>query len=86
MPARLPKFAIIPNPELIAAGRAFMPRFGNDGDLNIVNQAVGLQKMLGTVDNRILRGDPQFHTAKMKQILQKERWLISSITSSNMDF
>ncbi len=86
MPARKTKFPIIPNPELIAAGRAFMPAFGSAEDLNIVNRAAALQKKLGTVDNNILRNFPANHTPKMKQILQEERWLIDSIIHRNLDF
>ncbi len=80
------KFKVIPNPELQAAGRGFTPVWGSAEDLDIVERAMRLDKLLRTVDNEILRGDPKKHTSKMKEILQQEKYLISSITRRNMDF
>lgn len=86
MAPRQPKFKIIPNPKLLEAGRGYAPEYGNDADLYIAKRAKELDRKLGLVDNTILRGDPKFHTSKMKEILREEEYLISSITSRNLDF
>lgn len=85
--SKVKKFPVIPNPELIHAGRGFRPAFGNDEDLSIINRAMELEKKLMTVDNTILRsGDPAKLTSKMRDILREERYLIDSIIRRNMDF
>lgn len=81
------KFKVIQNPELMRVGRAFVPTFGSDQDIAIINRMVKLEKLLPTVDNEIMRqGDPKKLTSKMKQILREERYLIDSITGRNNDF
>jgi len=85
MAVKTKKHKIIPNPELQQATKGFVPVFGSDGDLSIVDRLFDLQKKLGTVDNTVLRGGKNL-TKKMKDILFLENNLISSITSRNMDF
>lgn len=79
------KFKVIPNPELQKAAREFVPVFGSDTDLSIVDSLISLYKKSETVDNTILREGKNL-TKKMKEILFLERGLIQSITSRNMDF
>lgn len=88
MPAtKTKRFKVIPNPDLLQAGRGFVPAFGNDADLHIINRLIALEKLLPLVDNKIMRGgDATKLTSKMKQILTEERYLIDSITSRNLDF
>jgi hypothetical protein len=86
MTARKPKFKIILNPELIAAGRSFVPEFGNKNDLVIIDRIMNLERDLGSVDNHILREVPKKHTSVMKRILREEQDLIRSITQRNNDF
>lgn len=88
MPAsKTKKYKVIPNPELMTVGRAFVPAFGSDEDLQIVKGILDLESMLPGVDNQVLRGgDRKKLTAVMKRILSKEQSLIHAITRRNMDF
>lgn len=82
------KFKVIKNPELARVVDAFVPAFGHDGDIDIVNRLMKLHKMQETVDNEILRkgkGAKGF-TKKMGDILFTEKSLIESITHRNNDF
>jgi hypothetical protein len=79
------KYKIIPNPDLLAAGRAFVPIFGSDADLSIVSRLISLQKDLSTVDNEHMRSGKNL-TKKMTDILFKEIGLIREINNRNMDF
>lgn len=79
------KFKIIRNPELVAAGQAFVPVFGHDGDRSLVSRIIAFEVLLGTVDNQVLR-DGKFLTKKMQDILFMERNLIGALTSRNNDF
>ena len=81
------KYKVIPNQDLIRAGRSFVPSFGNDDDLRIVNRIVNLEKMYPSVDNELMRsGDRKKMTTKMVRILDEESYLISAITMRNNDF
>ncbi len=81
------KFKVIHNPELLAAGKGFVPVYGSDEDLQIVNDLMDLEKKLELVDNKILRnGAPKEHTVKMKEILRQEAFLVSRIIKRNNDF
>jgi hypothetical protein len=85
--SKVKKYPVIPNPDLIQAGKGFRPAFGNDEDLRIINRVMELDKKLQLVDNKILRGeDAAKLTSKMRDILREERYLIDSITRRNMDF
>lgn len=86
MAPRVPKFQIIPNQELLRVGRIFKPEYGNSADLNLFNRVMSYEKLLRSIDNKILRGDPKYHTKKMKDLLSMENSLIREITSRNMDF
>lgn len=87
MPAPKKKeYVVIPNPELLLVGRAFVPSFGSDEDLSIVDRVGRYEKLLRTVDNKILRGDPTKHTSTMKRILYEEKNIIAAITRRNNDF
>lgn len=85
MTARLSKFKIIRNPELVRAGRGFVPVFGNATDRNIVDRIISIDKKLETVNNEILRSGNNL-TKKMADILFEEIQLIQTITSRNNDF
>jgi len=80
------KFKIIQNPALAAALNGYQPEFGNQQDIWIRERMGQLEKKLADVDNTILRGKPDNHTPKMKEILFIESGLISSITNRKMDF
>jgi len=81
------KFNPVRNPALEAAVKGFVPVFGNHEDLDIVMRISNLNAELEIVDCNVLRyGNPKDFTKKMKDILFKERSLISAITRRNMDF
>lgn len=87
MKKEVKKYPIIRNPELVQAVKGFVPVFGSEEDLHIVNAAFDLDKLLATVDNEAMRsGNPKRMTPTMKRVLERERLLISSITRRNMDF
>jgi len=77
---------VIPNPDLVSASRAFVPEFGNDGDLALVDRIFRLEQELRTVDNNVLRNHPDHRTPKMKEIIRKEGRLIRAIQDRIMDF
>lgn len=81
------KFKIIHDPELLRVARMFVPTFGSESDLHLVNRILELDKLLATVDNEVLRSPGKKGlTKKMQDILREERIIIHAITSRNMDF
>lgn len=87
MATKSKKFAVVHDPELIRLSRGFIPEFGNDDDLAIINRMHSLDKLLEKVDNAILRGgQPDKLTKKMKDILFFESGLKAAITRRIMDF
>lgn len=78
------------NETLKKALKGYVPVFGNDEDLRIVNDLTVLQKKLGTIDTEKFRKEQAkkspMLSAKMKEIQQHETSLITRITRRNLDF
>lgn len=84
--AKVKKYKVAFNPELRQVLKGFVPAFGSDEDLSIVNRVMKLENDLELVDNDILRGNPKEHTSKMKTLLREEKYLISAVIRRNLDF
>lgn len=85
--AKKQKFKVILDPEFQAAVAAFVPVFGSDEDLSLVQRIHLLHDKLEEFDNTILRGgNPKLLTKKMKDALFLEKGLTESITRRNNDF
>jgi hypothetical protein len=71
--------------------KTFMPVFGNQDDIDVVENLGRLKAKLATVDNKAFRKaeedrDDKALTPKMKEIQRDEKNLIYCINKRNFDF
>jgi hypothetical protein len=76
---------IIPNPDLLAAMKGWVPEFGDASDRWVLDALQRHEKKLREVDNKVLR-EGKHLTPKMQDILRAEQGLIQSINNRKMDF
>ena len=82
---------VVLNPDLEKALKGFVPFFGNQEDMWIVERLGKVKELLGTIDCDAFRKaeqsrDPKKLSPKMKDIQRDEQNLIYSIIKRNMDF
>lgn len=85
------KYKVIPNPEYASAVKGFVPVFGSDQDLNLIDRIYEFNRKLESVDNEVMRKavaerQPTKLSAKMKEVLRIEQQLTTQINSRNLDF